>query len=186
MSVKNSLLALLAQKPSTPAELQHRFHEAMNGLWNLNMGQVTQTLGRLERDGLVEAVGTVPTPTGHEAVSYQLTDKGIDEVFDWWETPVERPDTERDELVMKIVLALQRDDIDVINLMDTQRRAVLDQIGNVNKQLRELEALPSAQRLMGERRILDLEADVRFLDRAESLISTLPAPAQNSSSRKDG
>ncbi|GAB3079849.1 PadR family transcriptional regulator [Corynebacterium aquatimens] len=190
MSVRNSLLALLHHQPSTPAELQHGFHETMSGRWNLNMGQVTQTLARCERDGLIAATGTTPTHTGHEATTYQLTKAGLEEVDAWWSTPVTRPAAERDEVVMKIVLGLKRDDIDIIVLMDTQRRFVLEQIREANKEMRSLNPVPTADRLMCERRILDLEADIRFLDRVEALLNNAAnsnsAPRKSSNSRKEG
>ncbi|WIM68385.1 PadR family transcriptional regulator [Corynebacterium breve] len=171
MSVRHSLLALLAHCPSTPSNLQGAFHEATNHEWKLNMGQVTQTLARLERDGLVAQSGSTLTPTGHEAIEYSLTDRGIEEVQQWWASPVLRPDSERDELVMKVSLAFACGDVDLIGLLDTQRQAVLQQLREVTKLSRNLPHTLSTDRLMAERRVFDLEADVRFLDRAEALLN---------------
>ena len=57
MSVKLGLLALLAEEPMYGARLRAEFEARTGGTWPLNVGQVYTTLARLERDGLVEAVG---------------------------------------------------------------------------------------------------------------------------------
>ena len=54
MSVRNSLLALLDSQPMYGAQLKAEFEARTGGQWPLNIGQVYTTLGRLERDGLVE------------------------------------------------------------------------------------------------------------------------------------
>ena len=59
MSVKYGLLALLATEPMYGARLRAEFEARTGGTWPLNVGQVYTTLGRLERDGLVESVGEV-------------------------------------------------------------------------------------------------------------------------------
>lgn len=170
MSIRHSLLALLTEQPRTPAELRHSFHEATDNFWTLNMGQVTQTLTRLERDGCITPVGSTLTATGHEAVSYAITDEGLAEIAAWWTNPVLRPATERDELVIKVSLAIGRSDVEFLDVLDTQRRAVLAQIQQVHKLLRQTDSSFSAQRLAAERRIFDLESDARFLDRVEAMM----------------
>ena len=57
MSVKQGLMALLAQGPMYGAQLRAEFEQRTGGTWPLNVGQVYTTLARLERDGLVEATG---------------------------------------------------------------------------------------------------------------------------------
>ena len=72
MSIKHSLLALLADGPHSASQLQQQFSERTQSVWPLNIGQVTQTLGRLERDGLIETAGTItgannrPAETHHQ------------------------------------------------------------------------------------------------------------------------
>ena len=51
MSIKHSLLALLADGPRSASQLQQQFSDRTQAVWPLNIGQVTQTLARLERDG---------------------------------------------------------------------------------------------------------------------------------------
>lgn len=73
MAVKDSLLALLADRPAGVYQLTRQFEERMGRLWPMNIGQVYQTMGRLERDGLVEVVGKVSGETGRKAEVYGLT-----------------------------------------------------------------------------------------------------------------
>ena len=53
MSVRNALLALVAQQPAGVYRLKQMFEEQTCGAWPLNIGQVYQTMQRLERDGQV-------------------------------------------------------------------------------------------------------------------------------------
>src|SRR5688572_28799245 len=110
MSVRLGLLAMLAQEPMYGARLRAEFEARTGGTWPLNVGQVYQTLTRLERDGLVEAVGEADE---QGRIAYRLTGAGRAEVERWWLSPVDRDATPRDELVIKLALAVTTDGIDV-------------------------------------------------------------------------
>lgn len=170
MSVKHSLLALLRGGPHSASGLQHRFAELTEDTWPLNIGQVSQTLSRLERDGFVEQAGTATAPTGRAVSTYQLTDAGRQEVGDWFSSGVVRSAEDRDELVMKLSLAAAPGSgVELLALLDAQRRATLSQLREVNQMSRTLAPRATADRLQAEHRIFDLEAEIRFLDRVESL-----------------
>ena len=98
MSVRNSLLALLDSQPMYGAQLKAEFEARTGGQWPLNIGQVYTTLGRLERDGLVEGAGT---PDADGRIPYRLTDAGRAEVLGWWDQAVPRDVTPRNELAIK-------------------------------------------------------------------------------------
>ena len=103
MSIRRGLLALLAQEPMYGARLRSEFESRTGGTWPLNVGQVYTTLDRLERDGLVEGAGGADA---EGRIAYRLTDPGEAEVRRWWDAPVDRGDTPRDELVIKLALAV--------------------------------------------------------------------------------
>ena len=65
MSVKQGLMALLAEGPMYGAQLRAEFEQRTGGTWPLNVGQVYTTLARLERDGLVEATGEADAEGHH-------------------------------------------------------------------------------------------------------------------------
>ena len=169
MAIKYALLALLAEKPRTASALQQQFIALTEGTQTLNIGQVSQTLSRLERNNFIARAGTVRNPSGHQVEQYEITSAGQELLTEWLERPVIRAMTDRDELVTKIAIAATRPDWDLISLLDTQRSAVLSQLKELNRQNRKLPQQRTAARLTIERRIYDLEAEARWLDRVEAL-----------------
>ena len=76
MSVRQSLLAILAQGPCYGYQLRSEFERRTGSSSALNVGQIYSTLERLERDGLVLR-GTADAD-GH--IYWQITDAGRAEV----------------------------------------------------------------------------------------------------------
>ncbi|QPK79783.1 helix-turn-helix transcriptional regulator [Corynebacterium lizhenjunii] len=169
MSVKHSLLALLARAPATASTIQQEFDTQLDGLWPLNIGQVSQTLARLQRDELIASAGTTTGPTGRTAELYALTPAGQAELEHWWSSSISRGPSERDELVLKLALAALRPELDYIDIVDTQRFATMEELRALNTANRSLPEDRNAQRLATERRIFELEATLRWLDRVEAL-----------------
>jgi len=130
MSIRRGLLALLAQEPMYGAQLRSEFESRTGGTWPLNVGQVYTTLSRLERDGLVEGAGGADD---EGRIAYRLTDQGRDEVQRWWSVAVDRGDTPRDELVIKLALAVTVPGVDVRRLVQTQRTATLRHLQDLTK-----------------------------------------------------
>lgn len=174
MSIKHALLALLLDEPRSASQLQARFADTTAGVWPLNIGQVSQTLSRLHRDGHIESAGTITGPTGHSAERYRLTDTGRTLVDDWFTTPVVQPVAERDELVTKVTLAQTRPELDLIHLLDTQRASIMEELRALNRRTRTLPDTRTTDRLLVEKRIFELEAQARWLDRVETLHSPIP------------
>ncbi|MCS4490032.1 PadR family transcriptional regulator [Corynebacterium sp. ES2794-CONJ1] len=169
MAIKQALLALLLRQRLTPSQLQAQFLELTDHTQTLNMGQVTQTLKRLERDQLITAAGPITGANGHQSESYLITEQGAELVREWFRRPVSTPLSERDELETKIYLAIADPSIDLIDLLDNQRSEILGQLRILNKQARELPHQRLPRRLLIEHRIYTLEAQARWLDRIESL-----------------
>ncbi|GAA4114212.1 helix-turn-helix transcriptional regulator [Knoellia locipacati] len=187
MSVKQGLMALLADGPMYGAQLRAEFEDRTGGTWPLNVGQVYTTLARLERDGLVEPTGEAD---GEGRISYRLTQAGTEEVGTWWTTPVDRDSTPRDELTIKLALAVTVPGVDVQAVAQTQRTATLKHLHDltrlkqqVMRKQREAEGAPSgpadaakhdegnhdlAWLLVLENLIFTAEAEVRWLDHVET------------------
>ena len=130
--VKQALLALLEQGPKYGYQLRTEFEERTGATWPLNVGQVYTTLARLERDGLVQQVDGAgsdaadtggPGPDGH--VVYRVTDLGRAEVLAWFTTPVPRTQPPRDELAIKLALAVTVPGVDVGTVIQQQRSATM-------------------------------------------------------------
>src|SRR3954471_23584984 len=109
MSIRHGLLALLERQPMHGYQLRVDFEAATGGAWPLNVGQVYTTLSRLERDGLV-----VPDDAADgERVTYRLTESGRHELERWFDAPLERVGRPRDELAIKLAMALTTPGVDV-------------------------------------------------------------------------
>ena len=102
MSVRQGLLALLADGPMYGYQLRGEFEVRTGATWPLNVGQVYSTLGRLERDGFVAESGT----DAEGRVRYRITDSGRQTLFAWFATPVDRAAPARDELAIKLAMAV--------------------------------------------------------------------------------
>jgi DNA-binding PadR family transcriptional regulator len=119
MSVRQSLLAILDQGPCYGYQLRAEFDRRTGSAWPLNVGQIYNTLDRLERDGLV-AKGEADAE-GH--VYWAITDAGRADVRAWLAAPVDRPAMPRDELVVKLALAATLPGVDVVAVVRAERVA---------------------------------------------------------------
>jgi len=184
MSIRRGLLALLAQEPMYGAQLRSEFESRTGGTWPLNVGQVYTTLSRLERDGLVEHGELVEGAGGADGegrIAYRLTDQGRTDVQHWWADPVDRGNTPRDELVIKLALAVTVPGVDIRRLVQTQRTATLRHLQDLTK-LKRSAPDDAAGRGPGEQKelawllVLDnlvyaAEAEIRWLDHVESRLA---------------
>src|SRR4051812_43955742 len=134
MSVRSGLMALLAEGEKYGAQLRSEFETRTGGTWPLNVGQVYTTLDRLVRDGLVELAGE---PDAEGRIAYRLTPAGSAELGTWWSTPVDRTSTPRDELTIKLALAVTAPGVDVQNVVQTQRTATLRHLRDLTRLKRE-------------------------------------------------
>jgi DNA-binding PadR family transcriptional regulator len=173
MSIRHGLLALLEQGPRYGYQLRTEFEARTGSTWPLNVGQVYTTLGRLERDGLVE-------PSGEDAeghVFYAITDPGRTELLSWFDTPVGRDSPPRDELAIKLAMAVTVPKIDVTAVVQSQRRHTMAALqGFTRLKARALAAVeqPSAQAqdlawlLVLDQQIFQVEAEIHWLNSCET------------------
>jgi DNA-binding PadR family transcriptional regulator len=177
MSVKHGLLALLERGPMHGYQLRVAFEESTGGTWPLNIGQVYTTLSRLERDGLVRPLAE--NDAGQRP--YQITDAGRAELAAWFATPISRTDRPRNELAIKLALALTTPGVDVPAVVQTQRSATMRTLQEYTrlKATARAEQLPDlAWLLVLDAMLFQAEAEVRWLDHCEaSLVRYSPPPA---------
>jgi len=171
MSFRYGLLALLAEDERHGYELKTAFERRTGGEWAINIGQVYTTLQRLERDGLVQ-----PTDTRGERNDYRITAAGRAQLDEWYATPVVAEAPPRDELMIKVLLAVAATDVDVTDLLQRQRRASIEQLQAYTR--RKARAHPTddlAFLLMLDALIFRTEAEIRWLDSAEARIRQSPS-----------
>lgn len=164
MSVRLSLLALLSEQPRHGYELKSEFDHRTGNSWPLNIGQVYTTLDRLERDGLV--VRGEEDADGR--VGYSITALGMAEVRDWFANPVQSTVPPRNELAIKISLAVTIEGVDVQQLIQNQRRSSIQTLQGYTRLRREAPADDLAWHLIIESLIFDTEAQIRWLDHCEA------------------
>src|SRR4051812_40843107 len=130
MSIRHGLLALLERGPSHGYQLRAEFDAATGATWPLNVGQVYTTLDRLERDGLVAQDGE---PDADGRIAYRITEAGHRELRGWFESPVTRQGAPRDELTIKLALAVTTPGVDVVAVVQTQRRATVTSLQELTR-----------------------------------------------------
>ncbi|WP_104089880.1 PadR family transcriptional regulator [Arthrobacter sp. GMC3] len=178
MSIRHSLLALLQDEPRYGYQLRGEFEQRTGSTWPLNIGQVYTTLDRLERDALVEKDGD----DGEGHVIYSITDAGRAEVMGWFAAPVAATNPPRNELAIKLALAMTLDGVDVAAVIQAQRTASMRLLQDYTRQRRTAatnagtglsgtqatgDATDAAWLLVLDSLIFSTEAEVRWLDHCE-------------------
>jgi DNA-binding PadR family transcriptional regulator len=169
MTVRNALLALLEQGPMYGYQLRAEFERRTGSTWPLNVGQVYTTLSRLERDGFVE--GTGADGDGH--VMYVATAAGRDEAAAWFTTPVARTQPPRDELAIKLALAVTVPGVDVGTVIQQQRSATMAALQDYTRLKRGASGQTDddlAWGLVLDSLVFAAEAEIRWLDHCEARV----------------
>lgn len=172
MSIKFALLSLLEEQPQAVGQLRTAFETRTVSVWPINVGQVYQTVQRLNRDGLIIHHGTDNSGSGRSADIYAITDTGREALVEWWSSPVLPPRDSRDELVIKISMAVANPAINTRALILRQRRALMAELKEITRLKAGMPVAATADRLLLESRIFELEAQGRWLDHIETLPTT--------------
>ncbi|MCX6398634.1 MAG: PadR family transcriptional regulator [Propionibacteriales bacterium] len=167
MSVKHALLALLETEPMYGYQLRAEFEQRTGETWPLNVGQVYTTLTRLERDGF--AAAEAENAEGH--VIYRITTTGREEVAAWFTTPVARTQPPRDELAIKLALAVTVPGVDVGTVIQQQRSATMTALQDYTRLKRRavgVDPRELAWSLVLDSLVFGAEAEIRWLDHCEA------------------
>lgn len=185
MSVRHALLALLREGPKYGLQLREEFEARTGEVWPLNVGQVYTTLQRLERDGLIESDSTAEDGPQR---SFRITDDGERELDTWLRTPPDLTAPPRDELVIKVLVAVRLPGVDVHEVIQVHRRYVVELMQQWTH-LKEDEAEFDVNlALVVDAELFRLDALVRWLDAASgrlkrSAVDPLAAPVANPAPR---
>ncbi|MFF1632278.1 PadR family transcriptional regulator [Leifsonia sp. NPDC058248] len=171
MSIRQSLLAILDQGPCYGYQLRSEFERRTGSTWPLNVGQIYNTLDRLERDGLVTK--TDSDTDGH--VNFAITETGRAEVAAWLSSPVVRSAAARDELAIKLAVAVTLPGVDLAQVVQVQRRATLRALQDLTKTKNASSDPSGAEDLAGllvlDSLIFSAEAEIRWLDHTETRLA---------------
>ena len=180
MSVRHGLLALLAEQPRHGYELRAEFERRTGGA--LNVGQVYTTLSRLERDGRVASQGE------NEAgqVQYAVTEQGREELAEWFTTPVRRESRPRDELAIKLALAVTAPAVDVRAVLQAQRTDSMRALQDYTRLKVRADEGDLAWLLVLDALVFQTEAEVRWLDHCESRLVRASAAGPGAAATRPG
>jgi DNA-binding PadR family transcriptional regulator len=155
--------------------LQSEFEARTGEVWPLNVGQVYTTLQRLERDGLVE---TDDGESERSRKRYKITPSGQRELAEWLRTPPDLVPPPRDELLIKVLVALQVPGIDIHEILQVHRRHVIEVMQRYTRIKAATGPDDVALALVADAELFRLEGIVRWLDAADVRLNQLPSPAQ--------
>jgi DNA-binding PadR family transcriptional regulator len=188
VSVKYGLLGILAKKSQHGYELKRTFEQLTGGFWELNYGQIYQSLDRLSDEGYVsftvEQEDNVP-----DKKVYAITEQGRRALKEWLATPEEpRPRPLRDELFIRLAVMSTRDVGAMLELISQHQQVYLEKMQELTQTKRELAKAnrgrtPASDDLV-EELLVDValfhaEADVKWLELCENRLRSLARSRTN-------
>lgn len=192
MSIRNGLLALLEDGPRHGYELRKDLETNTGALWELNIGQIYTTLGRLERDGCVEEVigthsdrrpddaadnrgsdnsddsASADRGPGADQRRYAITDEGRRELEQWFTEPRRRSAPGRDELVIKITLADHSSSVAFDEVINAQVAASTEELQTYTALLARTEEGDIARSMALDGVIAQIDGELRWLEKCRS------------------
>jgi len=169
MSVRYSLLGLLAQQPRYGYELRAAFLALAGGeeTWEVKPAQIYTTLNRMVESGLIEK-NSVEEEGADDKVIYTLTQSGRDELQNWLSQGT-LDDPQQDAFFLKLMLSLELPEINPTRLIQTQRSTLYQELHRITTLRDRLHPQTELARiLLMDKAIMHLEADLRWLDMLES------------------
>jgi DNA-binding PadR family transcriptional regulator len=172
VSVRHALLALLSEGPKYGLQLRDEFEARTGDVWPLNVGQVYTTLQRLERDSFVESGGgDEPGPQKH----FRITTAGSSELSTWLRTPSDAAPP-RDELVIKVLVALRVPGVNVSELVQSHRRHLIELMQRYTRLKEDAAVDDLALTLVADAEIYRLDSVIRWLDSADARLKRNSPP----------
>ena len=156
-------MALMDGEPRYGYQLKTAFESATGGVWRLNVGQVYTTLDRLQRHGLIDV------DDSGEQKRYSLTPGGREALGAWWHVVPEDEPPPRDELQLKVLLAIDHGPDHALAVITRQRTAITRMLQGYRRS-QPAGALPLAQALVADALAVRAEADLRWLDMCEARV----------------
>jgi DNA-binding PadR family transcriptional regulator len=161
VSVRHALLGLLSEGPKYGLQLRQEFETTTGDVWPLNVGQVYTTLQRLERDGLVaSSVDDEDSPQK----DFRITAAGRRELDQWLRTPPELGSPPRDELVIKVLVAISLPGVDVHEVVQVHRRYLVELMQQWTRLKEDEGEFDLALALVVDAELFRLDSVIRWLD----------------------
>jgi DNA-binding PadR family transcriptional regulator len=165
VSVRHALLALLSEGPKYGLQLRQDFEARTGEVWPLNVGQVYTTLQRLERDGLVESDGSGEQDGPQKG--FRITTEGRQELDKWLRTPPDLSSPPRDELVIKVLVAVRAPGVDVHEVIQVHRRYLVQLMQEWTRLKQDETDVDVSFALVVDAELFRLDSVIRWLDSAD-------------------
>jgi DNA-binding PadR family transcriptional regulator len=171
MSIPHALLAMLSERPRFGLQLQQEFESTTGNIWPINVGQVYTTLQRLERDGLVESDSD---STEGRQKGFRITAAGEAELSNWLRTPPDIVPPPRNELVIKILVAMRVPGVDIHEPLQVHRKHLVATMQRYTRLKAEAPEEEVAFGLVVDSELFRLDGIVRWLDAADARLRAHP------------
>src|SRR6202451_3357646 len=172
MSVRHALLALLSAGPKYGLQLRQEFEYRTDEVWGLDVGRGHTTLHRLGRDGLVEGYDSAEEGPQKE---FHITQEGADELAQWLRTPPDFSSPPRDELVIKVLVALGLPGVDVHEVVHVHRRYLVELMQQWTRLKEDESRLDLNFALVVDAELFRLDSLIRWLDTADGRLKRAAA-----------
>jgi DNA-binding PadR family transcriptional regulator len=178
MSAKHALLGLLLDRSAYPYELADRLQRRLGPTWAVNSGQLYQTVGRLEQEGLIERVAD--PVGGRDRHVFAITEEGVAEFEHWFDQTTSGARLARRPLLAKITLAGANRLRGVLDQIDAYELDCAERLKELSR-TREAVVLEKARvradyvllRLNLSADIFQLEGELRWARQARETVSWL-------------
>ena len=168
MSVRHAVLALLTEAPKYGLQLRLEFEARTGEVWPLNVGQVYTTLHRLERDGMVASDDSTEDEGPQKL--FRITAAGHEELARWLRTPPDLSSPPRDELVIKVLVALRAPGVDVHEVIQVHRRYLVELMQQWTRLKQDEADVDVGFALVVDAELFRLDSVIRWLDAADGRI----------------
>ena len=168
MSVRLGLLAILSEGSCYGYQLRTELDVRTGSRGPVNVGQIYNTLDRLERDKLVRKAGG---DAGAQSNYFEITDAGRREAASWFETPESDPS----EVGPKLALAAGLTSVQVADVVRVQREFASERLRSSPAVAVPTTPEQLATAVVATSERLELDAQLRALDAAEALVAAAAA-----------
>lgn len=155
------ILGLLGARPMTGYDIKRAFDRSLATYWNAGNSQIYTTLKAMAARGLVSSELVYQEGRPNRRV-YSLTERGSAELSAWLAEDVPSRFT-KDEFLTKLFFCGQASDEVALRHLEEHRAALLTQLGEMERALREFGGRPSRRPRLLEYQMLVREYKQRLL-----------------------
>jgi len=178
--VRYAILGLLREHRDYGYRLKRRFDERVGTTWQLNMGQVYQTLRSLQRAGLITEVDGAEEAQAARRL-FDLTPKGLHSLDRWLTRSPRRVRPVRDEILIRFLILRPEQRLEALSRVAEQQQLYKRHLARLVALKTRLPS-PSGEnvllrRLGLEAALLHTEAHLKWLDHCRDALEPTLHPS---------